>query len=95
MRDSAIADGGAQDVPNREEIWKRSGNTQSHHATVDGADRKCGKKCVVESLAAFGLAVHFPFFLAVSWQGCAGSSEALQLGEGGQKWRRAQVLFSN
>jgi hypothetical protein len=46
-------------MPNKEEIWKKSGNPQSFLASVSGADRKCGKKCVVESLAVFGLAVNF------------------------------------
>ncbi len=59
IRDSVIADGGVQEEPDTEEIGKRSGNTQSVHASASGADRKCGKKRVVESFAVFGLACTF------------------------------------
>jgi hypothetical protein len=72
-------------MPNKEEIWKKSGNPQSLLASVSGADRQCGEKCVVESLAVFGLAINF---LPVSWQGYAGVIKALPLvaaGNGGGK----------
>jgi len=64
-------------------------NPQSVHGSVSGADRKCGKKTVEESLAAFGLVMHF---LLQGWQGkaAAGSIEALALGAaakgGGDPW---------
>jgi hypothetical protein len=57
-------------MPNKEEIWKKSGNPQSFLALVSGVDRKCGKKCVVESLAVFGLTGNF--FACVLARLCGG-----------------------
>jgi hypothetical protein len=46
----------------------------------------------VESLAAFGLAAVNFFGRVLAWQGCAGSIEALSLGDVCQEWKGPLVV---
>ena len=52
------------------------------------------QECAVESLAAFGLVLAAVNFLVASWlgQGCAGSIEALSLGDVCQEWKGPLVV---
>jgi hypothetical protein len=59
-------------------------NHNHNHGPVVGTARKCGKICVMESLAVFGLAATKVIFMVISWQGCAGSSEAAPLAGAGK-----------
>ena len=80
IRDSAIPEGGAGEGLTRKSLEKHF---------MGGADRKCGKSARWKGWLCLALAVIF--FLA--WQGCAGSIEALSLGDLCQEWRGPLVLY--